>query len=329
MITAFLYYNFLGGNVMTIKKERETFLQQYKAGKSITEIAQTYNQNWSSVYRILNNKNIEIKEERDICSYYLNGDSTVKISKKYGVNNHLISRILEKYNIKRTHNGVRKYSLNETYFDEIDTPTKAYILGFFYADGSNCKSKRTIAMSLQESDKDILERIRNEVGSEKPLEFIDYSNKHDFSYTYKNQYRLLFFSGHMCNALEEKGMIPNKSLSLTFPTWLDKNLWRHFIRGYFDGDGSVHFAKNGNCIVTLTSTNSFCDSIKKFIKEELNIHGCITDSACHNGITKVLSISGKNQVKTFLDFLYKDADIFLERKYQLYQNKYYNLSQAA
>lgn len=171
---------------MTTKKERETFLQQYKAGKSITEITQTYNQNWSSVYRILNNKNIELKEERDICLYYLNGDSTVKTSKKYGVNNHLISRILEKYNIKRIHNGVRKYSLNETYFDEIDTPTKAYILGFFYADGSNCKSKGTIGMSLQESDKVILERIRNEVGSEKPLEFIDYSNKHDFGYTYKN-----------------------------------------------------------------------------------------------------------------------------------------------
>ena len=106
-------------------------------------------------------------------------------------------------------------------------------------------------------------------------------------------------------------------------------MYIHFIRGYFDGDGSVHFAKNRNCIVTITSTESFCSSIKDIIKEELNIHGCITDASCHNGITKVLSISGKNQVKTFLDFLYKDSDIFLERKRKLYQSKYYNLSQVA
>lgn len=184
-------------------------------------------------------------------------------------------------------------------------------------------------MSLQEDDKDILERIRYEVESEKPLEYIDYSNKILNDYTFKNQYRLLFFSSHMSKSLSDKGMVQNKSLVLKFPEWLDDNLISHFIRGYFDGDGCVHFAKNGNCIINMTSTYAFCTYIKQYLESILKIHISISDASCHNGVTKVLQISGKNQAKTFLDYIYKDAEIYLERKHNSYINKYYNFSQAA
>ena len=190
--------------------------------------------------------------------------------------------------------------------------------------------KRTISMSLQEEDRYILERIRTEIGSEYQLEFIDYSNKHDFGYTYKNQYRLLLFSTHMCKVLEEKGMLPNKSLILEFPKWLDESLYSHFIRGYFDGDGSVCFPANvDSAILTITSTENFCLHIQKYIEEKLSITGYIADASNHNGTTKVYGIGNKEKVKTFLDWLYKDADIYLERKYQKYINKYYNSSHAA
>lgn len=311
------------------KELRELCVNQYIKGKTIEEICKLYTLKWASVYRILNNRNLEIKEEKEICSYYINGKSTVYISNLYSVNHHLISKILEKHNIERIGNGKRKYKLNETYFDEIDTQTKAYILGFFYADGSNSISKSTISMSLQEDDKDILERIRHEVESEKPLEYIDYSYKNLNDYTYKNQYRLLFFSSHMSESLSDKGMVQNKSLVLEFPEWLDDKLISHFIRGYFDGDGCVHFAKNGNCVVNMTSTNNFCKYVKQYIETTLSIHVSLSDASCRNGITKVLQISGKNQVKTFLDFIYKDAAIYLERKHNSYLNKYYNFSQAA
>lgn len=310
---------------MTTKKERELFLKEYEEGKTIKDIAEQSNFKWAEVYRILKFRT-QIREEKDICDLYKSGKSSVYIAKRYGVNNHLIGRILEEHNIKRVRNGIRKYQLNEHYFDEIDTPEKAYILGFFYADGSNVKSKSTINMSLMEEDKYILEAIRKEIGSERPLEFIDNSKKNDGGYKYKDQYRLLLFSAHMCKALESHGMVPNKSLVLTFPERLKPSLLSHFIRGYFDGDGCVHFAKNGNCIITITSTESFCKSLKQHLEALLDVHCCITDSACHNGITKVLSISGKYQVETFLDFIYTDATLFLQRKYSRYQEKYCNNS---
>lgn len=278
----------------------------------------------------VHNKIIFTKEqEKQIIDMYTKQNlSTVKIGKYFNVYHKVISRILEEHNIPRTGVGKRKYKLNEKYFDKIDTPTKAYILGFFYADGCNYMSKDTVSMSLQEEDGYILERIRKEIDSEKELEFIDYSDKHDFGYTYKNQYRLLLFSHYMCNSLEEKGMFQNKSLILSFPDWLNKDLIPHFIRGYYDGDGSVCFGsgRKTNCILTITSTNKFCSKIKEIIEKELGINTYIADASNHNEITKVFGISGSLQVKKFLDYIYKDADIYLVRKYLKYVEKYYNSS---
>lgn len=178
-------------------------------------------------------------------------------------------------------------------------------------------------MSLEEGDKDILDAIRIEIDSEKPLEFIDYSNKHNFGYTYKNQYRLLLFSTHMCKTLEVHGMTPSKSLTLTFPD-INEDLLPHFIRGYFDGDGSVtQGRRNTNFILTITSTNNFCEKLKDVVEKNVGINCHIYDASNHNDITKVFTTSGKLQVKALLDWLYKDADMYLERKHKRYIQYFY------
>lgn len=262
------------------------------------------------------------EEEQTIINMYTNGESTVKIGKKFNVSHKKIARILDEYGIKRTGVSRRKYKIQEDYFDSIDTPNKAYILGFLYADGCNFPKKQTISMSLQEEDKEILDKIRNEIHSEKSLEFIDYSKKNDYGYKYKNQYRLLMFSSHMCSSLNSIGMTPNKSLSLQFPD-IDSSLYSHFIRGYFDGDGCVGFYKTST-VVTITSTNDFCVKIKDILRHKLNINSRICEASNKNGVTKVLSINGSKQVKKFLDYIYSDAELFLKRKYDKYNNKYYS-----
>ena len=59
--------------------------------------------------------------------------------------------------------------------------------------------------------------MRKEIGVEKELVYLDNSNKHTFGYTYKNMWILNMYSKHMCQSLEKLGMIPNKSLKVTFP----------------------------------------------------------------------------------------------------------------
>ena len=277
-----------------------------------------------NVYKTGNNRIYWTDEQRGlILDLYCNqGMSSVKIAELFGLQYETILKFLKKNGvIINGHNGIRKYTLNENYFDVIDSPRKAYILGFLFADGSNCKKKSTISMSLQEDDWRILEDIRNELQSEKPLEYLDYSNKHDFGYHYKNQYRLLLFSTHMCNSLENIGMIPNKSLKLDYPV-IDPCFNKDFIRGYFDGDGSFTCRQVDNCkynwLITITSTNSFCNKIYSILSNELGVNGGIYDSSAHNNITKVYSLSGKNQVQTVMSWMYDGAEMFLQRKYDKY-----------
>ena len=265
------------------------------------------------------------EQKNFVVKLYKELGSSVDVGNKFNVGHKVITKILEEKGVRRTAAKKRRYKINESYFDIIDTPNKAYILGFLYADGCNNKSKGTISMSLEEGDKHILEDIRNEIGSERPLEFIDYSNKHDFGYTYKSQYRMLLFSTHMCEVLEAYGVVPNKSLVLDFPNLKD-HLFPHFIRGYFDGDGSVtQGKKDTNFTLTITSTNNFCEKLKEIIEKEVGINCYIYDASNHNGITKVLTTSGRLQVKTLLDWLYKDADLFLERKHHRYIQYFYNI----
>lgn len=263
----------------------------------------------------------------DIRQSYLNGESTVKIGQRYGISHQPIRKVLEEMGIDRNQKRfVRKYNLDENYFDKIDTPNKAYILGLLYADGSNCISKGTVSISLQEEDKDLLEDIRKEIQSGKPLEYLDYSKKNDFGYAYKNQYRLLLFSKHMCNQLNDVGMIPNKSLKLKVPN-LDEHLYSHFIRGYFDGDGSltIRYTQDNKLrvLTTFTSTECFCNKIKDIIQQSVGIPcGNVYDASCHNNVTRVLSVSGIRQNQKLHSWLYQDANLYLQRKYDKVQMLY-------
>lgn len=263
-------------------------------------------------------------QEKEIIDMYTNQKiSTVKIGKYFSVGHKTIAKVLQKYNIPRTNVGRRRYDLDEHYFDSIDTPNKAYILGLFYADGYNSLDKRTIRLQLQYTDKDILEDIRKELNSEKPLKFIRCSDKvASNGFISKDMYQLEIYSSHMCQVLEKLGMVQNKSLVLTFPTFLDESLYVHFIRGYFDGDGSFcpHYTKKGwfQALVTITSTEVFCESCLNIIRRETGVGGGIYDASSHNGITKVIYISGTNQAKKFFEWLYKDAELYLKRKHDLY-----------
>ena len=219
--------------------------------------------------KIFTYKDFSSEQVNEIIDLYINGNSTVTIGNIYGVGHKVISRVLQNNNIERTGISRRKYYLNEYYFDKIDTPNKAYFLGLLYADGSNFTPKQTISISLEEGDRHILELFREELNYSRELEFLDYSNKHDFGYNYKNQYRLSIFSKHMSDELDNKGVKKNKSLILEFPKFLDDNLLKFFILGYFDGDGSFcpHYTQDGKFqpLITFTSTENFCKDLQKIV----------------------------------------------------------------
>lgn len=242
------------------------------------------------------------------------------ISRKYGVNNSSIRMLLKRRGIKiRANRSIlrRRYDIDENYFDNINTESKAYFLGLLYADGCN-QGNKTITISLQEEDKHILEEFNKQLKTNKPLYYVNYSKKHP---NWKNQYKLEIANKRLVCNLTSLGCHAKKSLSLKFPTneQVPKHLLSHFIRGMWDGDGYIGKIKgNGKRIqVTLVSTDLFCDLAKKTILEQTGINfGEIRHKT--KGI-KVIVLGGFIQCKYFLDWLYKNATTYLERKYTLYR----------
>mgnify|MGYP000037420261 CR=1 FL=1 len=319
-----------------------TNLQQYlkdivnekQSGKTYAEIASKYNTSTASIGRLLRKNGYSFRTKHtteladEICNKYVNNEKiTIKeLANFYKLSESTISQLLKERGIDiRTSSTInRKYIFDEHYFDCIDNNNKAYILGLLFADGCNTK-KGVISLSLQEKDKDILEKIKSELKYERDLILLNYKSK---SENWSNQYLLRFSSKYMSQQLSNLGMLPNKSLILTFPQWLDKKYYSHFIRGYFDGDGCI--PKNlKEKHLSIVGTLDFCTSIKEILSEEININSSI--SYCHGNTasnTRVLYISGKFQTEKFLNYIYNNAELFIGRKHDLYLKKYKNINNS-
>lgn len=249
------------------------------------------------------------------------------LGRKYGVKGESISVLLKRRGVKiRNDQSIlkRKFSLNQHYFSIIDTEAKAYFLGLLYADGCNRDQNNSVAISLQRADKDILELFIKELNYGGELKIRRRSLKNP---NHQDSYCLSISSRIMCEDLTKLGCHPRKSFTLEFPTeeQVPSYLLHHFMRGYFDGDGSFLVgSKNGQ--ITIISTERFCEKVKFIIKDKLNVNCSIyrpyNSRVDKSKTTRTLAIGGRFQVERFLEWIYKDSNFRLERKYNRYKNWY-------
>lgn len=261
--------------------------------------------------------------------YINHGKSATEISKMFKVSPPTIVKILKDFNVVWRNNSHRIYDLKEDYFDCLDTSNKLYFLGLLFADG--CLSNHNeISISLQEKDSYILEIFKDELCSNRPIEFRDYSSKNINGEKYQNQYRLRVDSSHMFQTLESYGLCRNKSLVLDFPCDIPSQYLNDFIRGYWDGDGYIGEYHRTDDIdkmrsaCGITGTFSFCSSVKDILHNALGVGGSLHEAGNHNGITYVLDYGGNLQVKKILDWLYLSSDLKLNRKYRKYLSMFYS-----
>ena len=228
------------------------------------------------------------------------------------------------YDAKSASELKRKYPIVEDFFDEINTEEKAYILGLLYADGWNQTERNSVSLSLKEADKEILDKVTSLIQPTKPLKYINTSNQRKnlgFENS-QNQYRLIIANKHISQRLVELGCGKAKTHNLTFPTeeQVPSHLIRHFVRGYFDGDGSVSGDKQKQfCFV---GTIDFLLPLQQILVKELNFSKTKLDRR-HKDIDnniRSLRYCGVNQCITFRDWLYKDATIYLERKKNIFDS---------
>lgn len=214
----------------------------------------------------------------------------------------------------------RRYvTLDENYFDVINTEAKAYFLGLLWADGNNCeyKGKKKVQISLQEGDKRILEIFKQELKFTGALSFKSGRMSKGYKKLSKGQYYMQIYNDKLYDTLYEHGMVSNKTLSLKFPTCVSKELLHHFIRGVFDGDGCISIKENTTiCKFNLCGTKDMMQTIGDIIKNQCNLPRINLRESKN---LFLLDWGGIHQLRRIKDYLYKDATIFLERKYNKFQ----------
>lgn len=172
---------------------------------------------------------------------YLQNNSMFKIAKQLKISPRTVKKILQEQSVEIfDNNKYKSKTFNQTYFDTIDTSEKAYWLGFIYADGNITKRKISDRFQIKLNLEDISHLYK--------LKDCLCSNHSIGKYKMNTKYGLIKYcmfaisNQHLVDSLLDKGVVYQKTKQLKFPSTkvLPKEYVSHFIRGYFDGDGSIY-----------------------------------------------------------------------------------------
>lgn len=202
----------------------------------------------------------------------------------------------------------------ENFFDSW-SENMAYVLGFLAADGTIYKNKRgSYYIAFTSTDEELIVQMKKLMRVSNKIETYQ-SNKE-----WRLRYTLQIGSKKIFARLVSLGFTPNKSLTLKFPQIPDE-LLGHFLRGYFDGDGSASFTfykrKNRSDLQKVFNIRLRCGS-KTFIealqKKLTPVAGVDRGRLYFHSLAYDLVYNNKDVVKLY-SFMYPSNQVpCLERK---------------
>jgi len=275
----------------------------------------------------MQNSNIENSIREKWLELYQSGLSGIKIANMFGINNCVVYRYLKNhpdYKPRTTKETARLYEVDDNFFDTIDTEEKAYWLGFMYADGFVNTQRNVVGVTLHNRDIEHLVKFKKALKSTYPIKTYELKT----SYTTKESYccRLRVLSDKLKSDLIKNGCVENKSLILKFPdkTMVPDNLIWHFIRGYFDGDGSLTNWKGSRWNIKICGTYEFLDGIRNKLFE-CEIDKYIYKEKRNEKNNYTLNLACNLAIK-ITSKMYENSTIFLDRKFNKYNDmlEYYN-----
>lgn len=243
--------------------------------------------------------------------------SCTKAAKELGLDQQSLSSRLKKYyGITFLPDG--KKEIDSNFFNKIDSEEKAYWLGFFFADGYIDKDTG-FELVLCEKDYNHIKKFKSALKSKHKigLKNIKLDNKNF------KAYRLNIKDKNIHDKLIEYGCVNNKSLVVEFPNiniFKKKKLIKDFIRGYFDGNGSISIDKRGFSRADITSGSyNFVETLSLLLND-LDIETYIYHSDNRENVY-TLKFPRDNKDK-FLKYIYEKSTIYLDRKYEKYCRLY-------
>jgi hypothetical protein len=304
------------------KEHEDTMIEAYLSGATRTEAAALFGYSEKVCLNILKGRGITprslseshfipLAHENAMIAAYLAGASTRRAAELFGYSGQTCTNTLKRRGITpRSREEVcRRYYIDEHFFDYIDTEEKAYWLGFLTADGGIVRHQ--LILQLKISDIDHLHKFASSLHSEHPVSIIEakgYGKVQPMA-------RITVSSISLIRALSKLGVGENKSFTVRpceyVPEWLLSAYWR----GIFDGDGCISYwgMPKRYWEVSLVGNKAIVTGFHNFISPFLVSDAHIEP---HKNIFRV-RYSNLTSTMRIVKILYRDAAIYLDRKYKL------------
>ena len=235
-----------------------------------------------------------------------------RAGKEFHMSDRLVKRLLLENGVhikSIQETNVAKYNINNNYF-ATQGHNQAYIIGLLGADGNISQNDNRIDLELWSADYEILEAIRTELQLERPIKVYECSSGY-----IKN--KLYFYSAQIKKDLMMYGLVPNKTYSkdYSFPYKLQRQYWVSYMRGLFDGDGSVKQTNETLTFQIDSSNKKILTELQQFLREDYGIKTQITEQRESSGLILYRLYCYGDWARKIYDILYVPNSLFLKRKY--------------
>ena len=246
---------------------------------------------------------------------YVNGASVSFIAAHHRLSAAAVAGVVRRrcHTLRRGPEYLRKHHPIVGYFDVIDTEEKAYILGFFTADGCVHAERNAISIELGEKDRAHLERMRDALSPGQEVR----PHVHRGHGRPIQQWRLNIVSRELVAALAHLGVGPVKSVTVRPAENVPSHLLRHYWRGVFDGDGCIS-RRPGKVSSSrpawhfeLTGSRAMCDGFRGFLRDSGVETAAVVAPAA--GVAR-FGVGGQRLARRVAATLYADCAIALPRK---------------
>jgi hypothetical protein len=229
------------GGRLGIPRKNKQFSDQdvigaYVSGLSSKAVAEKFNTCGYTVLSILRKNGVHVRTSgpgkcrvpvrvEELKRRYEQGVSANVLAKECGVSHYVVQKALKGAGVElRGSKGNSFGNCDDNFFETIDTPEKAWVLGWMLSDGC-VTGRNNIAIALHVKDRDVLEKLRKILklkvsikGDGRNCCYVSWKNKKMFE--------------DLC----VQGVVPRKSSTVEVPE-IRGDLKRHVLRGIFEGDG--------------------------------------------------------------------------------------------
>lgn len=226
-------------------------------------------------------------------------------------------------------NHTSKRRVRHNFFKNITTELQAYLLGFYASDGSSDEKRKTLRICLQQRDSEIVYLFKDSISSDARLYSVApriVTGRNGVKVQGHEAFGVDITSTILIQDLVNLGYGYNKSHAELHLPNINPILIRHFIRGYFDGDGCI---TGGVCkekgksdrfrryFQIDSKTNSILLEIQKFFSDhdiKINLNYIKRDDMYR------IVTSSKREVEKIYHLLYDDSYFYLSRKFNKFSH---------